>query len=96
MFVLAPGVAALEETDNNHLSLGFAALAKDSKGLPSGAFSQAVEGHIAGPMAKDIKSNGVKFPGKIELASGEYTVIFVVRDNLSRMIGSVSCATKVL
>lgn len=96
MFVLAPGVAALEETDNNHLSLEFAALAKDSKGLPSGAFSQAVEGHIAGPMAKDIKSNGVKFPGKIELASGEYTVIFVVRDNLSRMIGSVSCATKVL
>jgi len=35
------GVATLEETDNNHLSLEFAAVAKDAKGLPIGAFLES-------------------------------------------------------
>jgi hypothetical protein len=95
MFVLAPGVATLEETENNHLSLDFAAVAKDSKGLPMGAFSRAVDGHLAGPMAGDIKTKGVRFPGTIELPSGEYTMIFAVRDNIRQLIGSVSVAIKV-
>ncbi len=38
--VTAPGVATLQETDNNLLSLEFAAVAKDAKGLPMGAFSK--------------------------------------------------------
>lgn len=95
MFVLAPGVATLEEADNNHLSLEFAAVAKDPKGLPMGAFSKAVEGHLAGPMAGDIKTKGVKFPGTFELAPGEYILVFAVRDNLSQLIGSVSSVVKV-
>jgi VWFA-related protein len=95
MFILAPGVATLEETDNNHLSLEFAVVAKDSKGLPMGAFSKAVEGHLTGPVADDVKSKGVKFPGNIELTPGEYTIVFATRDNISRLIGSVSAEIKV-
>ena len=95
MFVLAPGIATLEETDNNHLSLEFAVVAKDSKGRPIAAFSKAVEGHLAGPVADDAKTKGVKFPGNMELASGEYMMIFAVRDNISRLIGSVSAEINV-
>lgn len=95
MYVLAPGVADLDESDNNHLSLEFAAVAKDPKGLPQDAFSKAVEGHLAQPMAGDIKANGVKFPGAMNLPPGEYTLTFAVRDNLSRLIGSVSSVVKV-
>jgi VWFA-related protein len=94
-FALAPGIATVEEADNNHLSLEFAAVAKDPKGLPMGAFSKAVDGHLTGPMAGDIKTKGVKFPGTFELAPGEYMMIFAVRDNLSRLIGSVSAAISV-
>ena len=95
MFVLAPGVATPEETENNRLSLEFAAVAKDSKGLPMGAFSREVDGHLAGPMASDIKTKGVRFPGTMELAAGKYVVIFVVRDNVRQLIGSVSVAIRV-
>jgi hypothetical protein len=46
-------------------------------------------------MAGDIKTKGVRFPGTIELPSGEYTMIFAVRDNIRQLIGSVSVAIKV-
>jgi VWFA-related protein len=95
MFVMAPGVATLEETDNNHLSLEFAAVAKDAKGLPMGAFSKAVEGHLAAAMAENIKTQGVRFPGAMELPSGEYAMIFAVRDNIRQLTGSVLVAIKV-
>ncbi len=95
MFVLAPGVATLEETENNHLSLEFAAVAKDSKGLPVETFSREVDGRLAEPMASDIKTRGVKFPGTMALGPGEYAAIFVVRDNIRGLIGSVSLAIKV-
>jgi len=95
MFVMAPGVATLQETDNNHLSLEFAAVAKDAKGLPMGAFSKAVEGHLAAAMAENIKTQGVRFPGAVQLPSGEYTMIFAVRDNIRQLIGSVFVAIRV-
>ena len=95
MFVTAPGVATLQQTDNNHLSLEFAAVAKDAKGLPMGAFSKAVEGHLAAAMAENIKTQGVRFPGAVELPSGEYTMIFAVRDKIRQLIGSVFVAIRV-
>ena len=93
--VMAPGVTPLEETDNNHLSLEFAAVAKDAKGLPMGAFSKAVQGHLAAAMAENIKTQGVTFPGTMELPSGEFTMIFAVRDNIRQLTGSVLAAIKV-
>jgi hypothetical protein len=95
MLSLPPGAALLEEADNNHLSLEFAALAKNAKGEPAGAFSKAVEGHLAQPMADSIKNSGVKFPGTMELAPGEFAVTFMVRDELTRKIGTVSAVIKV-
>lgn len=88
LFALGPGIAELDETENNHLSLEFAALARDAQGLPKGTFSQTVEGHLAKAMADGIKKNGVTFPGTMELEPGDYVVTFAVRDNLKRETGS--------
>ena len=90
MYVLAPGVTTLDDADKNHISLEFAALARDGKGRPMGTFSKVVEGHLAEEMAAKIRTEGLKFPGSMELPPGEYTIIFVTRDNLSRLVGSVS------
>ncbi|MFI5098432.1 MAG: VWA domain-containing protein [Candidatus Acidiferrales bacterium] len=95
MFTLAPGAATLDESASNHLSLEFAALAKDAKGTPRGSFSQNVEGHVTQPVAADIQKNGVNFPGNMDLPPGEFILVFVVRDNLSRQIGTVSAVIKV-
>lgn len=95
MYVLAPGVVALDDSNKNHLSLEFAALARDGKGVPGGTFSKAVEGHLAEAMATKIRTEGVRFPGAIELPPGEYTLTFAVRDNLSKQIGTVSATLRV-
>lgn len=70
-------------------------MAKDAKGLPMGAFSKAAEGHLAAAMAENIKTKGVRFPGAAELPSGEYAMIFAVRDNIRQLIGSVFVAIRV-
>ena len=95
LFALGPGIAELDETEGNHLSLEFAALARDAKGLPKGTFSQTVEGHLAKAMAEGIKKNGVTFPGSVELEPGDYIVTFAVRDNLKRETGSAMTEIKV-
>jgi len=58
-------------------------------------FSKAVEGYLAAAMAENIKTEGVRFPGAMELPSGEYTMIFAVRDNIRQLTGSVLVAIKV-
>ena len=95
IYGVGAGMVMLDEADKNHLSLEFLAMAKDSAGAPKEMFSKSVEGNLTRAVAQDIKKNGVKFPGKMELAPGEYTLRFAVRDNLSRQIGSVSTEIKV-
>jgi hypothetical protein len=85
----------LDDRDNNHLSLEFAALARDGKGVSVGTFSKAVEGHLADAMAAKIRTEGVRFPGGMDLPPGEYTLTFAVRDNLRKEIGTVSATLKV-
>jgi len=89
MFVMAPGVATLQETDNNHLSLEFAAAAKNAKGLPMGAFSKAAEGHLArdgrehqntgreisGSRATAVRRIHHDFRGKRQYASADWISI---------------------
>ena len=90
MYVLTSGVTTLDVADKNHISLEFAALAKDGEGRPLGTFSKVVAGHLEDTMAAKIQTEGLKFPGSMELTPGEYTIIFVIRDNLSGLVGSVS------
>ncbi len=46
-------------------------------------------------MTENIKTQGVRFPGAVELPSGEYTMIFAVRDKIRQLIGSVFVAIRV-
>jgi VWFA-related protein len=86
--------ANVDEGPNNHISLGFAALATDSKGKPVGQFSKIMEGDLTPEMAAGVKSRGVSFDGTIDLPPGsDESVRFLVRDNLSGKMGSVTVTT---
>jgi VWFA-related protein len=93
---LAPDPALIDEADNHHVLLEFVALAKTPEGKqvdkPAG---QKVEAHLSPEKLSSIRKNGVAYSGSLDLAPGEYTIRFVVRDDLSGRIGSVAAPLKV-
>jgi hypothetical protein len=72
------------------VSLDFAAIATSPIGLPAGNFWQSLNGNLNAATVAAVKSKGATYPGHIELAPGDYTLRFLVRDNLSGQMGSVS------
>ena len=95
-FLIPPGAIIVDESDNNHVSLDFAALAQKPDGtLMDGGLSQALDGHIKPEGVTALNSRGLSFPASIELPSGEYSVRFVVRDNLAGQVGSITASLKV-
>ena len=95
-FLIPPGAIIVDESDNNHVSLDFAALAQKPDGtLMEDGLSQALEGHIKPEGVTALNSRGLSFPGSIELPSGEYSVRFVIRDNLAGQVGSTTASLKV-
>ena len=77
--------------ENNHISLGFAALATNSKGQPLGQFSKIMEGDLSPEMAAGVRAKGLSFDGSIDLPPGaDESVRFLVWDNLSGKMGSVT------
>ena len=81
----------MNEGENNHISLGFAALATNSKGQPQGQFSKNMEGDLSPEMSAAVRNKGLSFDGSIELPPGaDQSVRFLVRDNLTGKMGSVT------
>jgi VWFA-related protein len=93
---LAPDAALVNESDNNHVALEFVAVAKTPEGKTvDRPVGQTVEAHLTAEKLAGIRQKGVAYHGAIDLAPGEYTVRFVVRDNLSGRTGSVAAPLKV-
>jgi len=83
--------ANINEGENNRISLGFAALATNSKGQPLGQFSKIMEGDLTPELAAGVRAKGLSFDGSIDLPPGsDESVRFLVRDNLSGKMGSVT------
>jgi VWFA-related protein len=95
IFIIPPGAATIDESDNNHLSLDFAALARNVDGTPAGTFSQSAEGKLRLEDLASMRSQGAAYPGIIDLPPGEYSIRFVVRDNISGRTGSTSASLRV-
>jgi VWFA-related protein len=82
---------AFDPTGQNKLDFDFAAVAygeKDGKqaAISSMSFSKSIpEDQVA-----SVRTNGLDFRNTLELAPGKYTVRFVVRDNVTGKVGSVT------
>jgi VWFA-related protein len=95
-FLIPAGVVTVDESDTNHVSLDFAALAEKPDGtLVESGFSQSLEGHIKPEGVTALNAKGLSFPGSLDLPSGEYSVRFVIRDNLAGQVGSTTASLKV-
>jgi len=93
---LAAGSALIDAADNNHVQLDFIALAKTPEGKQvDHPVGQKVDLHPAAERLATIREKGIGYRGALDLAPGEYTVRFVVRDDLSGRVGSVAAPLKV-
>ncbi|HSY57923.1 MAG TPA: VWA domain-containing protein [Terriglobales bacterium] len=95
VFILPRGIATIDETDSNHVNLDFAALARSADGSPAAVFSQNLEGKLKPEGVTTLKSQGLSYPASIDLPAGEYTVRFVIRDNVSGQVGSTSASLNI-
>jgi VWFA-related protein len=93
---LAPDAALIDNADNNRIALEFVALAKTPEGKEADKpMGQNVDVHLAPEKLSSIRQSGITYKGAMDLAPGEYTVRFVVRDNLSGRTGSLAAPLKV-
>ena len=87
---LTPGAAVIDDADNNHVVMEFMALVRTPEGKavdqPSG---KTIDAHLTPERLAAVHQLGLAYAGALDLAPGEYSVRFVVRDDLSGRVGSV-------
>jgi VWFA-related protein len=86
----------INATDNNHIVVDFVALARTPEGKqvdqPTG---KKIDTHLTPQNLTAVQQNGVIYRGFLELSPGQYTVRFVVRDDLNGRTGSVEAPLRV-
>jgi VWFA-related protein len=93
---VAPDAQMVDESDNNRIAMEFVAMAKTPDGKQAAPpMGQKIENHLPAERAAALRQKGVTYAGALDLAPGEYTVRFVVRDNLTGRVGSVAAPLKV-
>ena len=93
---VAPDSDLIDAIDDNHVSLDFVAAATTATGLQADRpVGKRIDLHPTPELLAAIRQKGVGYRGVIDLAPGEYTVRFVVRDNLTGRVGSVAAPLKV-
>jgi VWFA-related protein len=82
----------LEPHDGNGaaLDLSFAAIAVTREGRRAGSFSKDFAGQLSSETTAQMREHGVVLDGAIEVEYSASTVRFVVRDNLTGRMGSLS------
>jgi hypothetical protein len=93
---LAPDASLVDAADDNHAVLEFLTLAKTDEGKAvDHPMGQKIDVHLTAEKLAAIRQKGLVYDGALDLASGDYTVRFVVRDDLSGRMGSVAAPLKV-
>lgn len=92
---LQANALTVDSSDNNHAKVDFFAFARDAKGTPIAQVGQTIDAHLKPDTLAKVQQSGIDYKNALELAPGEYSVRFVVRDVLSGRIGTVTAPVKV-
>jgi VWFA-related protein len=93
--VMPANFASVDESDQNHMVVDIAAVARNLNGNVVAEVSQRIEAHLKSDGLEQIQHNGMTYRNGLQLPPGEYTVRFVVRDSLGDRTGSVAAPIKV-
>jgi len=92
---LPPNAHLVDTSNNNHVSLEFVAVARTPTGDPADQFSQHVEANLKPESMQVLLKDGLNYGNDVIVPAGEYSVRFVVRNNIDGRMGSVSAPLKV-
>jgi VWFA-related protein len=82
---------ALTLGPQNLLNFDYTALAYSTKdGKKANSMGKTIQGNIPEDRVSQLQLQGLGFKNELELAPGEYTVRFVVRDDVTGRVGSVT------
>ena len=95
MLTIDRNALEVDNNDQNHVSFQVLALARKPTGETAAQASQTVDGHLKPETVAKIQTSGISYRNQLEVEPGDYTVRFVVRDNLSGRIGTVSAPLEV-
>lgn len=84
------GGLTFEGNGRSQLNFDFAALAYDKDGKEAGQTARNYTPVVPDAQIASVRANGMDFRNALELAPGKYTIRFVVRDNVTGRIGSVT------
>ena len=92
---LPAGLNLGDPSDTNHVVLEFAAVARTATGEDVDQFGKILDGHLKPETMQRLDQAGMHYSGALDLPPGDYSVRFVVRDNLSGRMGSLIAPLKV-
>ncbi|HKD81789.1 MAG TPA: VWA domain-containing protein [Candidatus Angelobacter sp.] len=93
--LIPPGIPLIDADHDRHISLDFRVVAIDSNGKTAGTIGQRMETNLPVEDAQTIQTKGIDYANQLVLAPGQYTVHFIVRDNLREALGSVVTSLRV-
>jgi VWFA-related protein len=93
--VMPANFASVDESDQNHMVVDIAAVARNLNGDVVAELSQRIDTHLKSDGLEQIRHNGMTYRNGLQLPPGEYKVRFVVRDSLGNRTGSVAAPVKV-
>lgn len=84
------GSLSFDPAGRDQLNFDFVALAYDKDGKEAGQAAQSFTRAIPPDQLASVRAGGVGFRNALELPPGQYNVRFVVRDNVTGKVGSVT------
>jgi len=90
-----PPEAITVDESTGHIDFDVVAIARASGGREAGRVAQHIDRKLPRQSIAEIMQDGINYSNRLELASGEYGVWFVVRDNLGARTGSSVLLLKV-
>jgi VWFA-related protein len=84
------GSLSFDPAGRDQLNFDFAALAYDKNGKEAGQAALTFTRPVPADQLASVRANGLDFRNALQLAPGQYTVRFVVRDNVTGKVGSVT------
>jgi VWFA-related protein len=93
--VLPPHLNLVDAANNNHLQLELDAVARTATGDAAASFGKTVDAHLKPESLQLVNNEGITYVGDLDLPPGDYSVRFVIRDDLRGRMGTVTAPIKV-
>lgn len=87
---VAPGGLSVDENDHNHLKLNVIAYATDGTGKRVGDVTKDINAHLQDRNYAMFKKQGFGYTDILEVPAGDFSVKFIVRDDLTGKMGTVT------